>query len=103
MATVEPEELKKKTKMVAYDTLSEILQIGPNHTNLFCPERAENSGWVILFRISALEMLILGADELQIRPNGESALEMLMLGAVELQIRPNGVVILIRERGIRHS
>ena len=23
MATVEPEELKKKTKMVAYDTLSE--------------------------------------------------------------------------------
>ena len=35
-------------------------------------------------------MLILGADELQIRPNGESALEMLMLGAVELQIRPNG-------------
>ena len=35
-------------------------------------------------------MLILGADELQIRPNGESALEMLMLGADELQIRPNG-------------
>ena len=24
MATVEPEELKKKTKMVAYDTLSKI-------------------------------------------------------------------------------
>jgi hypothetical protein len=29
MATVEPEELKKKTKMVAYDTLSEI-QIVPH-------------------------------------------------------------------------
>ena len=27
-------------------------------------------GWCILFRISALEMLILSADELQIRPNG---------------------------------
>ena len=35
-------------------------------------------------------MLMLGADELQIRPNWESALEMLMLGAGELQIRPNG-------------
>ena len=43
-----------------------------------------------LFRISALEMLILSAVELQIRPNWESALEMLMLGAGELQIRPNG-------------
>ena len=27
-------------------------------------------GWFILFRISALEMLILSAVELQIRPNG---------------------------------
>ncbi len=34
-------------------------------------------------------MLILGADELQIRPNGESALKMLILSAGELQIRPN--------------
>ena len=33
MATVEPEELKKKTKMVAYDTLSEISQIVTNQTN----------------------------------------------------------------------
>jgi hypothetical protein len=42
MATVEPEELKKKTKMVAYDTLSEISQIVPNHTNLFCPKGRTN-------------------------------------------------------------
>lgn len=35
-------------------------------------------------------MLMLSADELQIRPNWESALEMLILSAVELQIRPNG-------------
>jgi len=28
MATVEPEELKKKTKMVAYDTLSKGLTLG---------------------------------------------------------------------------
>ena len=42
-------------------------------------------------------MLILGAGELQIRPNGwwlvfdpKSALEMLILKPGELQIRPNG-------------
>jgi hypothetical protein len=27
---------------MSFDTLSEILQIGPNLANLFCPERAEN-------------------------------------------------------------
>ena len=53
--------------------------------------------WLIFDPKSALEMLILSAAELQIRPNGwwlvfdpKSALEMLILGAGELQIRPNG-------------